>query len=72
MRATARSSLRVSTVTRFGTPSGNAQILHGAAGIIQQDQIELFILDTAEQRLDIFNGRLCLAQRLAGDALFKV
>ena len=52
-------------------PLGNAQILHGAAGIIQQDQIELFILDAAEQRLDIFNGRLCLAQRLAGDALFQ-
>ena len=49
---------------------GNAQILHGAAGIIQQDQIELFILDAAEQRLDICNGRLRLAQRLAGDALF--
>ena len=41
---------------------GNAQILHGAAGIIQQDQIKLFILDAAEQRLDIFNGRFCLAQ----------
>ena len=51
-------------------PLGNAQVLHRAAGIVQQDQIKLFILDAAEQRLDICNGRLCLAQRLAGDALF--
>ena len=70
VRATARSSFRVSTVTRLGTPS--AQILHRSAGVVQQNQIQLLILHAAEQGFHVLNGRLGLVKSLAGLALFQL